>query len=404
MPQWSFAASAPNREIVAALDLRIPSETVAPDGLYPQRAPELREALIEQGGGDERTEAAVARALEWLARHQSDDGRWSGKRFDDGCGRCDSPARFEFDRAITGLALLCFLGADHTHTKPGPYQDAVKRGIVWLVQSQGEDGDLRQGETMYSHGIATIALAEAYGMTNDSELFEPLARAVEFIAAARHPSSGGWRYDPRQPGDTSVLGWQIMAAESARRSGVPVPAEVFEGAGRWLDRASSTRRPGLYAYQPGQPPTPSMTAEGMFVQQLLGFDRDDRRMSESAAYLLDHLPGQHADGVGAQGRSGEDDEAPTYYWYYATLALYQHGGEAWAAWNSALVPRLLDRQRSGSGPVSGSWDPEDEWADIGGRVYQTAMCTMMLEIYYRYLPVYIDADRRAARADSAGQR
>jgi hypothetical protein len=82
-----------------------------------------------------------------------------------------------------------------------------------------------------------------------------------------------------------------------------------------------------------------------------------------------------------------DDRPNTYYWYYATLALFQHQGDAWTRWNDALKQVLLANQRT-SGPAAGSWDPHDNWSRIGGRVYQTALCTLCLEVYYRYLPMY----------------
>jgi hypothetical protein len=122
------------------------------------------------------------------------------------------------------------------------------------------------------------------------------------------------------------------------------------------------------------PPTPAMTAEAMFSQQLLGMGRDDPRMAESASLLLRNLPDWSRD-------------ANTYYWYYATLALFQHQGDAWFTWNDAMTSAILARQ-SAAGPDAGSWAPVDRWSNIGGRVYQTAMCALCLEVYYRYLPLY----------------
>ena len=137
----------------------------------------------------------------------------------------------------------------------------VQRGLDWLVSRQGSDGDLRGEETLYSHGIATISLSEAYAITADTSLRDPVERAANFIIRSRNKSVGGWRYDPGQPGDTSVLGWQVMALKSAANGGIRVPPSVFDAAGTWLNRVSERKRPGLYAYQPGQAPTPSMTAE-----------------------------------------------------------------------------------------------------------------------------------------------
>src|SRR5262245_7582720 len=153
----------------------MPTEQLSPSNPYVQRAPELREDLLHRMGGSDRTEAAVKSSLKWLAAHQSSDGRWSSTHFDDDCGECPGTAQVQADVAMTGLATLCFLGADHTHIKDGPYRANVRRAIRWLRKRESSDGDLRNDEeSMYSQGIATIALAEAYGMTKDEQLETPV--------------------------------------------------------------------------------------------------------------------------------------------------------------------------------------------------------------------------------------
>jgi hypothetical protein len=233
-------------------------------------------------------------------------------------------------------------------------------------------------ESMYSHGIATIALAEAFGMTGDPTLVEPVESAVRFIYAARNTSVGGWRYAPGQVGDTSVLGWQMMALTSARRCGLDVPGEAFDVAGNWLELVTGPDRPGLFAYQPDREVTPAMTAEAMFVHQLLGRTRGDQHMQASADYLLQHQPDWNND-------------LNTYYWYYATLALFQHQGEEWERWNERVKDQLVTHQRT-DGLGAGSWNPDGQWAEVGGRVYQTAICALTLEVYYRYLPSFLSAE------------
>jgi hypothetical protein len=363
--------------------LRLPTDIVPLVNPYVARSEEKRMDVVKRMGGSEKTEQAVALALKWLAAHQSDDGRWAAREFDDKCRECNGQAKFDTDVAITGLALLCFLAADHTPVKSGPYREHVKRGLDWLCAQQKPDGDWRAGETMYSHGIASIAVSEAFGMTQDQRLLEHVRPAIEFIITARNQRAGGWRYEPGQMGDTSVLGWQIMALTSAKRAGLAIPEDVFETSRRWLDLVSTPANPGLYAYQPGQRFSPSMTAEAMYVQQLLGTARDEPRMLASAAYVDENPPRWR-------------DEPNTYYWYYATLAMFQHQGEIWERWNQSVTEQLLENQKT-SGAQAGSWDPIDNWAKIGGRVYQTALCTLSLEVYYRYLPMYgvVDAARPA---------
>ena len=63
----------------------------------------------------------------------------------------------------------------------------VKAGLDYLIGKQGKDGSF--GGSMYSHGIATIALCEAYGMTSDPTLKGPAQRAVRFIESAQDPAA-----------------------------------------------------------------------------------------------------------------------------------------------------------------------------------------------------------------------
>ncbi len=356
------------------LELRIPDAGPPPE-VYANRAPEIREEVLGETGGSAATERAVEMALDWLARHQSEGGRWDGTGYDRGCGQCPGRQRVTCDTALTGLSLLCFMAAGHTHVKEGPHRDAVQRGLDWLVEHQDKDGGLLGGESMYSHGIASIALAEAYGMTRDPLLERPVRLAVEFIDAARNRRVGGWRYRPGQPGDTSIMGWQVMALKSARLAGIDVPQESFDAAAQWLDLVHRPERVGTYAYQPNAQVTPAMTAEGMFIAQLLGAARNEPRMQGSASFIVEHLPSWKPD-------------ANTYYWYYATLALFQHQGEEWSTWNEAVKDVLIERQET-EGAIAGSWAPEGQWATVAGRVYQTAMAALTLEVYYRYLPRYV---------------
>ncbi|MFO0835735.1 MAG: hypothetical protein U0638_12245 [Phycisphaerales bacterium] len=332
----------------------LPPELPQPIEDFAQRAPEQRSELVEKMGGSQETERAVARALEWLRRAQEPDGGWSSK---------NNGGEVNADTAMTGMALLCFLSAGHTHTRDGPYRDTVSRAIEHLMSRQRGDGNLAPDETMYGQTVASVALCEAYAMTHDARLARPVRLAVEFVDASARSNDGS-------AGKTSVLGWQVMAMESARRAGVKTSNITFDAARRWLDSVGTAGAPGRYAYQRGQAASPAMTAEAMFVQQLLGHGAGEARMEDSARFILEEMP---------RWRDG----APTHSWYYATLALFQHQGEAWARWNDALVPELLAHQHT-DGSLAGSWEPQDRWSKLCGRVHQTAVCTLSLEVYYRY--------------------
>lgn len=332
-----------------------PSEPVTPLETFAQRAPEVRGEILRQTGGSSETEKAVGRALEWFSRNQEPDGRWSSRKHG---GEIDA------DAAMTGMALLCYLGAGHTHLRDGPYRENVARGLTWLRARQDSSGDLRRGETMYGQTVATVALCEALAMTNDQSLAGPARAAVQLVLSR---ATGERSRDDR---DTSVIGWLVFTVESARRAGIAVPANVFDAAGKWLDSVAQPGTPGRYSYRRGEPASAAMTAEAMFVRQLLGHTRNERRMQESARFIL-RTPPRWQEG------------APTHYWYYATLALFQHQGEEWKQWNDELVRELLAHQ-SQEGELAGSWAPKDQWSRMGGRVYQTAVCTLSLEVYYRY--------------------
>lgn len=178
-------------------------------------------------GGSRQAELAVVAALDWLYRHQAAAGNWSLTQFRARCRNsraCTGPA-LPFnnnDGAATALGLLPFLAAGQTHKEKCAYQATVNRAITWLVKHQQGDGDLslRQPQTMYSHGLATIALCEAYAMTKDESLRGPAQAAVNFIEMAENPDIGALRYTPGlQSGDTSVVGWQVMALKSTRWPG-----------------------------------------------------------------------------------------------------------------------------------------------------------------------------------------
>lgn len=371
----SFSESIDDMRISSlALDLPLPVEERAPASLYLHRTSPSRLEIVERMGGSEKTEKAVELALKWLARHQHRDGHWDTKNFDKKCGGCGGQTDIEADVALTGLATLCFLGAGHSHITDGPYQDNLARSIRWLVKQQDDDGSMRGKETMYTQAIATIAMSESFGMTGDQSLVDPIQRAIRFLYQSHNRQEGGWRYDPGQVGDTSVLGWVLMAFKSASMSGIEVPRHGFDIARAWLNKVGGASEAGLYSYKPGHRFTPSMTAEAMFSQELLGTNPSDPRMNRSVDLIMQNLPDWDAD-------------PNTYYWYYATLALFQQQGDAWKIWNKVLTRELLNHQQT-QGKPAGSWDPQGEWASVAGRIYQTTMCTLMLEVYYRYLPMY----------------
>jgi hypothetical protein len=91
--------------------------------------------------------------------------------------------------------------------------------------------------------------------------------------------------------------------------------------------------------------------------------------------------------------SNRSNSRDCYYWYYATNLMFHVKGERWEKWNGNLKKLLLDTQET-QGPLRGSWDPlagtPDRWGSVAGRIYVTTMHLLMLEVYYRTLPLYSD--------------
>ncbi len=337
------------------------------------RSGKAKEQLLMEGGGTRESEEAVALGLAWLAAHQWQDGGWRLKFSDGPCqGTCRDEGKLETTTGATGLSLLAFLGAGHTHLQ-GEYRDVVHNGLYYLRNRMimtPHGGDLQEG-TMYAQGIATLALCEAYALTHDPELKEPAQRAVDFICYAQH-SGGGWRYYPQMPGDTTVFGWQMMALKSASLAGLEVPSPVLMLAERFLDSVQSGGG-AFYGYQErGNKPGP--TAVGLLIRMYTGWLRGDERLQRGVDYLV------------KQGVSERD----FYFDYYATLVLYHHGGNEWPAWNAKMRDYLVSTQVK-EGHERGSWFLTEQHNTQGGRLYTTAICTMILEVYYRYMPLYGDA-------------
>ncbi len=351
-----------------------------------------REALLAWGGSD-ATEAAVAAALGWLAANQSADGRWDARRH--GAGRVGAAGLAGHgpesgqasDHGLTGLALLAFLGAGHT-PESGPYADVVDRGVRFLVEHQHADGSLAGPAaffaSLYCHGMAALAIAECYALTADPALRPVLKRAVAFTVSRQHPATGGWRYAARDRGDTSQLGWQLMVLASTRQVDLPAARQAEGASRRFLETVASGRHGGLAGYRPGERPTAAMTAEAVYARLLLGLSPESPTVAEAVAFLDASRPGQSVHDC--------------YAWYYGTLALFHVGGPAWERWNGALTTTLLATQQTGRGPLVGSWDPDPVWGALGGRVYATALPTLMLEVYYRYQPLH----RQQPRQQSVG--
>ena len=349
--------------------------------IYSLRNPSERKRIASQRGGSIQTESAVDAALVWLAQNQAADGSWDPMAH--GAGREErvfghnrEGAGAKADTGITGLATLAFLAAGHTHLE-GEYQTVVRNALDFLVRSQRTNGDL-SGDAklfakMYCHSMSLLAISEALAMTGDQQLLTAVNRGVNFSEYAQNRTDGGWRYQPGDSGDMSQFGWQVMALKSAKLGGVDVNPKTWKRMKSFLESCSSGVGNGLASYRPNQGPSTAMTAEALLCRYFLENSVAPMTLAEAQRAISKEMP--------------TPKNVNLYYWYYGTLSMYHSGGPEWERWNRELKNTLLPMQIK-TGKQKGSYPANGRWGGYGGRVYSTAVATLNLEVYYRYLPLY----------------
>ena len=346
-----------------------------------------RAAMVRETGGNTLTEKAVEEALKWIARHQhTGDGGFSF-RFQGvtGC-TCRNPG-MDARNGATGMALLPFLGAGYTH-KSGPYKKQIGAGLGFLIRRIKPDTKSGGGSLweekgrMYSHGLCAIVLAEAYAMTKDSRLRAPALASLRYIVHAQDPKGGGWRYKPREAGDTSAVGWQLMALKSGQMAGLEPPPQVFKRASHFL-KSVSAESGTWYGYTGPAKGRYATTAVGHLSRMYMGVGRDDPALQR---------------GVVVMDKKGPDF-SDMYYNYYASQVMHHYGGAPWERWNARMRDRLIASQAK-KGHEKGSWMFPGGHGKAAGRLYMTSMACMMLEVYYRHMPLYKDSSAEVNKLEN----
>jgi hypothetical protein len=403
-------------------------------------------------GPTQHTEKAILDGLRWLCRHQNPDGSWGHASLRDRClpdQVCFNPKDElgdHYDTGLTGLALLAFLGAGFSHESKQDIVDTtmgkrhkvgevVKNGLQWLIKQQGPDGSFSKDRAhMYNEALATLAMAEAYGLTQNRYWKEPAQKGIDFLEKSQRPSPTGqglwgWRYASRMDveqfvgsgtsaepsaakelfdSDTSATGWAVMALKSAQISGLTVKKESMDGAMAFINFVTATApdKAGLVGYQlqnqAGQSvggkndqftyhPT-SMSSLGMCIRIFTEHNIDDPFLEAAAKRLIADLPTVSKDRLSVD----------YYYWYYGSLALNQFDGpdspkksnKYWGPWNKAMVDAVTSLQdKTDRTCNSGGWIFGDRWSYAGGPVYTTAINVLTLEVYYRYENAFGGAKR-----------
>lgn len=311
------------------------------------------EALLPDPREMARTEASVDRALEYLFRMQTPEGSW--------------PCWTGSNNGVNAFCLLAFLGRGHEPGR-GPYKLVVDRAVRFLLAQQNEQGFFP--DSMYCHGLSTLALIEAYGFIPTPQMRAAVQKAVDLIVKTQAPV-GGWRYSPAPvDADLSVTVMQVVALRAAQNARLDVPKSTIDRALAYVRLCASPA--GGYSYQPGAGPSAAQSAAGALSMALLGAF-DDPSVPKALTYLQ-KLPYN-------QGLSN-------YFYYtsyYAMQANFQAGGDFWAQWHPKARQFMLENQQE-----DGSWPGFGEQTHNGGvaRCYSTALGAMVLEVYMHYLPAY----------------
>jgi len=313
-------------------------------------------------------EKAIDKACQWLAKNQNKDG---GQKSSYSC-------------AATGLSGLAWLAAGSTPHE-GPYAKNIMQALEFTLRSTAKNGFISENASygqsgMYGHGYSTQFLAQAYGMIKSEELAERvkdgLTRAVRLIEGAQN-QYGGWNGSPNgalnDDGSGAVAIMQITALRAAESCGIQVRQQVIEKSKKYL--LAMTNDAGWYAYNwharggGGMGGSIATTGAGMYMLGALN-QHTDSKYPKGIKNIMNNIPGKGGD-TGFGGWYA-------YSIFYASLAIYQHGGAEWAQWYPAMSNQLVRSQSADGG-----------WNDSYGGVF-VALSVLSLELPYRYLPMFQD--------------
>ncbi len=330
-------------------------------------APAIAFSADENDELNQKLDASIRRALSWLASEQQVSGAWTTSDFGE-------------STATTALAIMSFLAGGHV-PEEGPYGQHMTRGVGWLLSQQLKNGLLvgeeRSHGPMYSHGIATLMLAEIAGMvdpTQSEKCREALQRAIKLIIDAQNqPKSGehdgGWRYQPTSSdSDLSVTAWQLLALRAAKDIGCDVPAENIDRAIAYIRRLH-VKHDGGFGYMVGHGSSVTRSGTGIVALEVCGEHRTEETLAAANLIL---------------SRPLTKGEQYFYYGaYYCTVGMFKVGGDEWRQSREALYRTILNLQNP-----TGYWNPEDGTERQAGKVYSTSLAVLALAIEYGYLPIY----------------
>jgi hypothetical protein len=339
--------------VILATVLRFAQSVRAAEELYPKHI-------------NSRVQKSVVRGLDYLAKTQGQDGNWP-----------NGPDNAAYPITMTALAGMAFLANGNTTTR-GPYAENVARVVQYLVgQSRGNGiitgSGQEQGRPMYGHGFALMFLASAYGMETDPKVREQMRKVIVAaidLTARGQSNIGGWTYIPGGGDEGSVTVTQIQALRAAHNAGFTVPKGVIEEAVRYLERC---RAPGggiVYSFGSGGEARLPISAAAIATLYNAG-DYDSKLADECLHYVWDNFK--------QGGNDWNDSWGHGFYAHlYASQAFYQAGDEYWDNYFPRIRDSLLTRQAG-----DGSW-----MGDGIGNTYGTAIALTILQLPYKFLPIY----------------
>ncbi len=306
-----------------------------------------QQLFIDKSGiSPTQIDGIYVRGLQFLVKSQTPAGHWQ-----------DVP--YGSEPAVVGLSVVAML-AHGDDPNFGPYNLAIHRGLDYILsQMNKETGYI--GRSMYNHGFSTLALAESYGVVDDSRLGPALEKAVRLIISSQaNNPSGAWRYSPDSlDADTTVSGAQMVALFAARNAGIAVPEDAIQKGLQFFQKMQTTE--GGYGYTTASGPNAARSAIGCLVYSLAK-RKNTPEFKSAFAYLQQAPPESHY---------------YHYYLYYASQAYFQASPEQWRTWNQKNIKELTGTQSE-----DGSWNGQF------GATFSTAASLLSLALNYRFLPIY----------------
>ncbi len=311
---------------------------------------------------------AVRSGLDYLARTQADDGAWR-----DGQGGRSYPV------AMSALACTALLANGNSPTR-GRYSEQLKRGTEYLLQCAaanksglitGPNQD--NGQPMHGHGFALMYLASVYGMETDEAKRTAIHDAVVGgvnLTARGQSAAGGWTYIPGGGDEGSVTVTQVQALRAAQNSGFEVPKGTIENAVRYLERCSTPEGGICYSLASGGEARLPISAAAVATLYNAG-EFDSPLANRCLDFVWQRFEGMN----GWSKRSGHD----FYTHLYASQAFYMAGDQYWDKYFPTTRDELLKMQNT----ADGFWE-----GDGIGRTYGTSIALIVLQLPYKFLPVY----------------